>query len=184
MMQFQTLLAACFALFITVSCACKSLLLSGSLAIKFQSLISPLAPPSFCKCTCFTNSTIIELTPKTTSQSSNLLNRFSPDPPASLERRAASSADCSQCNRAFCIAQNLPICKNAEEKDIFTACFQRDSRKDQIIVLAFICTTLGLLGWAAGSKVVEKRRAGGLGLFSRSASRRDNQGTYAPVNSE
>ncbi|KFZ18190.1 hypothetical protein V502_04216 [Pseudogymnoascus sp. VKM F-4520 (FW-2644)] len=163
-MQFQTLLAACFALFITVSCA---------------------SPPSFCKCTCFTNSTIIELTPKTTSQkSSNLLNRFSPNPPASLERRAASSADCSQCNRAFCIAQNLPICKNAEEKDIFTTCFQRDSRKDQIIVLAFICTTLGLLGWAAGSKVLEKRRAGGPGLFSRSASRRDDQGVYAPVNNE
>ncbi|OBT49108.1 hypothetical protein VE00_00219 [Pseudogymnoascus sp. WSF 3629] len=162
-MRFQALLATFFALFITVSCA---------------------SPPSFCKCTCFTNSTIIELTPKTTSEkSANLLNRFSPDAPASLERRAASSADCSQCNRAFCIAQNLPICKNAEEKDIFTTCFQRDSRKDQIIVLAFICTTLGLLVWAAGSKVVEKRRAGA-GLFRRSGSRQDDQGTYAPVNNE
>ncbi|KFY00549.1 hypothetical protein O988_03246, partial [Pseudogymnoascus sp. VKM F-3808] len=55
-MQFQALLAACFALIITVSCA---------------------SPASFCKCTCFTNSTIIELTPKTTSEkSSNLLSRF------------------------------------------------------------------------------------------------------------
>ena len=41
---------------------------------------------------------------------------------------------------------------------MFTTCFQRDSRKDQIVVLAFIAGTLGLLGWAAVRKVLEKRR--------------------------
>jgi hypothetical protein len=64
------------------------------------------------------------------------------------------------CNRAFCLSQRLPICKDAEEKDVFTTCFQRDSRKDQIVVLTFIATTLGLLGWAAARKVIEKRKEG------------------------
>jgi hypothetical protein len=67
------------------------------------------------------------------------------------------------CNRAFCLSQRLPICKEAEEKDVFTTCFQRDSRKDQIVVLTFIAGTLGLLGWAAIRKVIEKRKAGSLG---------------------
>jgi hypothetical protein len=41
---------------------------------------------------------------------------------------------------------------------VFTTCFQRDSRKDQIVVLAFIAGTVGLLGWAAVRKFLEKRR--------------------------
>ena len=67
------------------------------------------------------------------------------------------------CNRAFCLSQHLPICKNAEEKDVFTTCFQRDSRKDQIVVLTFIAATLGLLGWAGVRKVIEKRKASNFG---------------------
>lgn len=63
------------------------------------------------------------------------------------------------CNRAFCLEQRLPICKDAEEKDVFTTCFQRDSRKDQIVVLTFIAATVGLLGWAFVRKVLEKRKA-------------------------
>ena len=63
------------------------------------------------------------------------------------------------CNRAFCLSQRLPICKNAEEKDVFTTCFQRDSRKDQIVVLTFIAATLGLLGWAGVKKVIEKKKS-------------------------
>ena len=39
-------------------------------------------------------------------------------------------------------------------------CFQRDSRKDQIVVLSFIAGTVGLLGWAAIRNVLEKRKAG------------------------
>jgi len=67
------------------------------------------------------------------------------------------------CNRSFCLSQHLPICKGAEDKDVFTTCFQRDSTKDQIVVLTFIAGTLGLLGWAAVRKVLEKRRAANTG---------------------
>lgn len=55
---------------------------------------------------------------------------------------------------------------------MFTTCFQRDSRKDQIVVLTFIAGTLGLLAWAAVRKVLEKRKLSGLG---------DVQQGYAPV---
>jgi hypothetical protein len=41
-------------------------------------------------------------------------------------------------------------------------CFQRDSRKDQIIVWGFILGTTGLLGWAAIRKGLEMREAKGL----------------------
>jgi len=151
-----TLLVALFTFIISISCA---------------------SPPSFCKCTCFTNSTIIELTPKTTPPTSqNIRIRSSFIPLSSLlQQRAPASAACSQCNRAFCIAQNLPICKNAEEKDIFTICFQRDSRKDQIIVVGFVCTTLGLLGWAAVREVLERGRK------RRAEVEGPGQGRYAPV---
>jgi hypothetical protein len=46
---------------------------------------------------------------------------------------------------------------------VFTTCFQRDSRKDQIVVLTFIASTLGLLGWAAVRKVLEKRKGTAFG---------------------
>jgi hypothetical protein len=45
-----------------------------------------------------------------------------------------------------------------ELQDILTTCFQRDSRKDQIVVLTFIGVTIGLLGWAAVRKISDKRR--------------------------
>jgi hypothetical protein len=67
------------------------------------------------------------------------------------------------CNRAFCISQRLPICKGAEEKDVFTTCFQRDSRKDQIVVVTFIMVTVGLLGWAAIRKILERRKGDNTG---------------------
>lgn len=56
--------------------------------------------------------------------------------------------------------QRLPICKGAEEKDIYTICFQRDSTKDQIVVVTFIMVTVGLLGWSAVRKVLERRNVG------------------------
>lgn len=46
-----------------------------------------------------------------------------------------------------------------------TMCFQRDSRKDQIIVWGFILGTAGLLGWVGVQRVLEARtayKAGGL----------------------
>jgi hypothetical protein len=76
-------------------------------------------------------------------------------------------------------------------------CFQRDSRKDQIIVWAFILGTTGLLGWAAIRKALEMREvkglAGGLarlGALGRNARARgglevgtqeDRRGSYLPV---
>lgn len=43
-----------------------------------------------------------------------------------------------------------------------TTCFQRDSRKDQIVVLTFIAVTVGLLGWATVRKVMEKKIVDGV----------------------
>lgn len=176
--------------------------------IKTDLAFTYTAAPTFCKCTCFTNSTIIEIKPKSSKGGSS-------SPPAqhqppsegttdpadddatqdddqdalggadlddaiaaaisgvenkdrqSLTRRAqgsSSSPSCSQCNRSFCLSQSLPICKGAADKDVTTMCFQRDSRKDQIIVWGFILGTAGLLGWAAVQKAVDLRqRGGGLG---------------------
>lgn len=59
---------------------------------------------------------------------------------------------------------------------MLTTCFQRDSRKDQIVVLTFIAGTLGLLGWAAVRKVLEGRRGEGVRIGEGGAA-----GSYAPV---
>ncbi len=126
-----------------------------------------LAAPTFCKCTCFTNSTIIPLGPQKDAPASPPPKRHSDGGISdsteasaararSLDARAASSS-CAQCNRAFCLNYNLPICKGAEEKDVLTSCFQRDSRKDQIIVWGFILGTAGLLGWAGIRRLLELR---------------------------
>ncbi|KAH8201441.1 hypothetical protein TruAng_004365 [Truncatella angustata] len=190
---------------------------------------NPTAAPTFCKCTCFSNSTIVRLGPKDSSSSSpaggsspspnrnddgsnnpNLflrsLNPFTtfPPPPSHLnnnnnDKRAASTS-CAQCTRAFCLGYNLPICEHAEEKDVVTMCFQRDSRKDMIIVWGFIVGTLGLLGWAALKRLVELREdrskiagasplggGGGSGIGMGlpgggvGGGRREDRGAYAPV---
>ncbi|KAI0888492.1 uncharacterized protein GGS22DRAFT_97967 [Annulohypoxylon maeteangense] len=172
----------------------------------FASYVAAASAPTFCKCTCFKNSTLIQLGPqgnnpntfenanpnsKSTSNPSApppseqaLLSR-SPTPDLnSLEKRAAS-ASCTQCTRGFCLSQHLPICKDAEENDVVAMCFQRDSRKDQIIVWGFILGTTGLLGWAATRRVIELREgkkgaALGLGGGSGGARGRD-RGVYMPV---
>ncbi|ROW07536.1 hypothetical protein VPNG_07099 [Cytospora leucostoma] len=198
----------------------------------FASLAVAASAPTFCKCTCFTNSTIIEITPKssrgsttshlktptevdntdnqeeeptTTSDPSTLRRSFLdaaaaaaddddddddddmnatlfPHPSTKNQRRrprhpksrrqrpnaaaappskrAQVSATCNQCNKAFCLSQSLPICKSAADKDVVTMCFQRDSRKDQIIVWGFIMGTAGLLGWAGVQKVMALRGQG------------------------
>ncbi|KAJ9142363.1 hypothetical protein NKR23_g7194 [Pleurostoma richardsiae] len=135
----------------------------------FASTVSAASAPTFCKCTCFTNSTIIEIKPHrdipsgATTKSAPLL---AVEPQSSVAERSpltkrAGPSLCSQCNRAFCLERyNLPICKGAEEKDVVTMCFQRDSRKDQIIVWAFILGTAGLLGWAAAQRILEAKKIG------------------------
>lgn len=137
-------------------------------------------PTSYCKCICFQNSTIIPLNaPPTTSPSSvprHIQGPFNP-----LTPRADETADspkhhrltCNDCNRAFCLDYNLPICKNAREEDVFAQCFQRDSLKDETVVVLFILVTTGLLGWALIKPYVTKM--GGSGSEWR-------EGRYMPVN--
>ncbi|KAL8303372.1 hypothetical protein RB597_005077 [Gaeumannomyces tritici] len=157
------------------------------------SLAIAASPPTFCKCTCFKNSTIIPLGPgheppaappapsPTTTPATTTTTTPHPDgkgkraeaaaaaaPQAHMEDKRAASSSCSQCNRAFCLKYNLPICKGAEEKDVVTMCFARDSRKDRLIVWTFLLGTAGLLGWAAARRALEQRemrkRAAAAGL--------------------
>ncbi|KAK3066185.1 hypothetical protein LTS18_001930, partial [Coniosporium uncinatum] len=101
---------------------------------------------SFCKCTCFANSTIIDLNGATSTSAAHLLDR----------ETKKKQRTCNDCNRQFCLGYNLPICKGAEEKDVFATCFQRDSAKDEAVVFIFIFATVGLLGWAAVRPWVER----------------------------
>ncbi|KAI0401071.1 hypothetical protein F4802DRAFT_601346 [Xylaria palmicola] len=121
------------------------------LRLLFFGLLAGLAAassaPLFCKCTCFKNSTLIQLGPQ---------------------------SSCAQCAHAFCLSQNLPICKDAAENDVLSTCIQRDSRKDQIIVWGFILGTAGLLGWAAVKRLNELRE----GKKAAAASRRT---PYDPI---
>lgn len=115
------------------------------------------------------------------------LNPFTSSPPRPASQKRAASASCTQCTRAFCLNYNLPICKAAEEKDVVTLCFQRDSRKDQVIVWAFILGTTGLLGWAGVKRIVELREgkklspAGGIGLPGAGLAASQDRGNYVPV---
>lgn len=97
------------------------------------------APTSFCKCTCFSNSTIIPLNGGNQDDTHHALL---------LERAPTKHRTCNDCNRNFCLDQNLPICKGATDADVFTTCFQRDSAKDKAVVYIFIFATVGLLVWA------------------------------------
>jgi len=63
-------------------------------------------------------------------------------------------------------------------------CFQRDSRKDMIIVWGFILGTTGLLGWAAVKRIVEMRegKSGiGVGFGGVDARVQQDRGEYVPV---
>ncbi|KAI1208633.1 uncharacterized protein F4807DRAFT_461570 [Annulohypoxylon truncatum] len=180
------------------------------------SYVAASSAPTFCKCTCFKNSTLIQLGPQgdnpNTFENAASKSNSHPDsdstsnPPSSssspassspesqaqaqqqqqqqlLEKRAAS-ASCTQCTRAFCLSQHLPICKDAEENDVVAMCFQRDSRKDQIIVWGFILGTTGLLGWAAARRVVELRdgkKGAAVGSGRGERSRGQDRGVYMPV---
>ncbi|KAK1836758.1 putative MFS transporter [Podospora conica] len=135
-----------------------------SLVVVFLSLLSLCAAtiPTFCKCTCFTNSTIIELGPASDNHPS--LRLRSPLHDTVVVDKRAASASCDQCNRDFCLKKyNLPICRDAEDKDVSTQCFQRDSVKDRVIVWGFILGTAGLLGWAGLKGVMERQGVVGAG---------------------
>ncbi|KAK9467827.1 hypothetical protein V1512DRAFT_120536 [Lipomyces arxii] len=84
------------------------------------------AASSFCKCTCFRNSTIVRM----------------PD-------ELSATQACLECTRQWCLDYNLPICKDALlETDVTTTCFQRDSVKDESIVIVFIIVAGGLTAWS------------------------------------
>jgi hypothetical protein len=118
-----------------------------SLPPKSSILNTPLAPMSFCKCTCFGNSTIVALD--------------APKKPAAADAKPrASKKSCSECNRQFCLS--YPFCKGEKEENVLTTCFQRDSAKDQVIVYMFIGATVGLLGWAAVRPWVQRVRERGV----------------------
>ncbi|KAL4888104.1 hypothetical protein BDV59DRAFT_189280 [Aspergillus ambiguus] len=132
------------------------------LFVSFTSIALASSPASFCKCTCFSNSTIIPLDPQKNDVTSlnNFFHRSLTDDDAShlKEKRVDKyrSLSCNDCNRKFCLDYDLPMCKRAKEEDIFTTCFQRDSRKDEAIVFIFIFATGGLLAWAVFKPWVEK----------------------------
>ncbi len=103
------------------------------------------APTSYCKCTCFGNSTIVALDAPSTTSKPNL-----------ELRPRASKKSCNDCNRQFCLGYSF--CKGEKEEKVFTTCFQRDSTKDQVVVLAFIAATVGLLGYAGVRPWVDQWR--------------------------
>jgi hypothetical protein len=140
------------------------LLLLGLVSLLAPTLAARSSATSFCKCVCFNNSTIIALNPPSSSKT-----KLSP-PPTSGAARISRADDekeqhhltCADCNRAFCLDYNLPICKDAREEDVFTTCFQRDSVKDETVVIVFLIATAGLLGWAIIKPFVTKAREGGI----------------------
>ncbi|KAK7208251.1 hypothetical protein BZA70DRAFT_273243 [Myxozyma melibiosi] len=87
-------------------------------------LVPVSAGSAFCKCTCFSNSTLVRM----------------PDD---------AQPGCSDCTRKFCLDYNLPICKDAsEDTDVNATCYQRDSAKDEAVVILFIIVAGGLIASA------------------------------------
>ncbi|GAB1728032.1 hypothetical protein NU195Hw_g5772t1 [Hortaea werneckii] len=131
--------------------------------LTFLSVALAASPTSFCKCTCFTNSTIIPLDDSPTTSGK----------PASNDADTSKShhqRTCNDCTKQFCLDYHLPICQDAKETDVFTTCFQRDSAKDETVVFIFIFATGGLLIWAAIRPWVQKWR-----------NQRATRDMYAPV---
>ncbi|UQC91340.1 uncharacterized protein CLUP02_16874 [Colletotrichum lupini] len=117
----------------------------------FVALVSANSP-TFCKCTCFKNSTIVALGPqKADGEPPGNAPPSSRDTSSSslLNKRAASSS-CSQCTKAFCLSRGIDFCSKAKDEDVQTMCFQRDSNKDRVIVWGFLLGTSGLLGNITG----------------------------------
>lgn len=96
-----------------------------------------LAALSYCHCSCAKNTTLIILdgTP--------------------------SMRSCQDCTRDLCIEQAPQVCagdKNGESVAITTNCFQRESRKDESIVILFLLLTGSLLLYAIVAKPLLEAR--------------------------
>lgn len=91
----------------------------------------------YCKCACGKNSTILEL-------------------------QSPSKKACLDCTKQFC-QDNLPDLCLSDVSDseiaVSTECFSRQSTKDEIIVIAFLVLTGGLLVYATFFKTLIERRA-------------------------
>ncbi|KAF6818382.1 hypothetical protein CPLU01_13334 [Colletotrichum plurivorum] len=144
------------------------LLLCGLIA-----LVSADGAPTFCKCTCFKNSTIVALGPQHDDPSSGSSPRNHPN----NEVKRAASSSCSQCTKAFCLSRGIDFCREATEENVQTMCFQRDSNKDRVIVWGFLLGTTGLLGWAAFKHAQELRE----GKRAAEAAAAGRRGDYSPL---
>lgn len=103
-----------------------------------------LEPTSFCKCTCWTNSTIIPLGPPgsvapldprsrdtlsfrdfISGRGNGAVKLPTPDGgEGDDEAKDHGGRSCNDCNRRFCLDQHLPKCKGAVEENVFTTCFR------------------------------------------------------------
>ncbi|CAL8581195.1 hypothetical protein XPA_006895 [Xanthoria parietina] len=77
--------------------------------------------------------------------------------PGGEKKKEYRKKTCSDCNKQYCLSQGLHICEGKALEDIFTTCFQRDSRKDEAVVFLFIFATAALLGWAAMKPWIDVR---------------------------
>ena len=86
------------------------------------------APASFCKCTCFSNSTIIPLdsAKRESTSFSNEIHYARDVADSMMDKRANSyqALSCNDCNRKFCLGYDLPVCKGAKEDDVTSTCFR------------------------------------------------------------
>ncbi|CAI7579855.1 unnamed protein product [Penicillium manginii] len=122
--------------------------------LSLTSFTAASTPTSFCKCTCFSNSTIIPLDPAKSGSDPldsvvNLYKRafdsaldtdssFVPGSSSGSEQQTDLPGDhdlskrangyrqlnCNDCNRKFCLDYELPTCKGAKEDDVVTTCFR------------------------------------------------------------
>lgn len=94
---------------------------------------------SYCKCACGKYSSILEL-----SEPSN------------------PAKPCLDCTRQFCLEHAADLCLKTvatEDEMMVAECFQRESLKDEIIVIVFLMLTVGLLVYSTIIKsFLEKRR--------------------------
>lgn len=130
-------LSLLFYVLVILSCVSLVLASSKSCCEKYggeKTILIALAPASFCKCTCFSNSTIIPLDPpkpESSSFAANLLLRDHDDDnedeqAGSVDKRANSyqALSCNDCNKKFCLGYDLPVCKGAKEDDVVSTCFR------------------------------------------------------------
>lgn len=83
----------------------------------FSTTARAASPTSFCKCTCFGNSTIVPLDLP--------VNPDKKPPTQLLEERRSRKKTCNDCNRQFCLS--YPFCKGEKEEKVLTTCFRKSN---------------------------------------------------------